>query len=395
MSIRFKAILISGICLAYASTLRAPAQQLPNSTLIPRVDVVPAPSVQLPGAVDSNSPAFWQYEEGRNRLYVLTSWAIPSISQGISFRRLRSTQPVRFSNSVNGGRWMESVLQDSSGTLYGYYHHEPLGLCGKINKTAPRIGAARSFDNGLSWEDLGIILEAPMSRADCGTPNEFFVGGFGDFTVILNNDQTDAYFFFSSYVGPASRQGVVVARMLWSQRDTPRGNLEIWNRGVWGRPQSRFQTRPSVGPQPIYPAVVSWHDDSGQVDSFWGPSVHWNTFLNQYVMLLNRAVDSSWTQEGIYIAFSPVLHDPSQWTTPLKILEGGPWYPQVLGLEKDTGTDKVAGSVARLFLRGQSDYYLVFKRISSTQSNNDLNGTASTGNPPTNRAIQSIPETRR
>jgi hypothetical protein len=106
---------------------------------------------------------------------------------------------------------------------------------------------------------------------------------------------------------------------------------------------------------------VSWHSRAESVDSFWGPSVHWNTFLNQYVMLLNRAVDFSWAQEGVYVSFSPELDDPAKWSEPVKIIDGGPWYPQVMGLERDRGTDKIAGSVARLFLGGRSDYYLVFR----------------------------------
>ena len=40
---------------------------------------------------------------------------------------------------------------------------------------------------------------------------------------------------------------------------------------------------------------------------FWGPAIHWNTYLEQYVMLLNRAKDDQFGQEGIYVSFSPTL----------------------------------------------------------------------------------------
>jgi hypothetical protein len=310
----------------------------------------PAPPLNFPGQIDSNSPAFWQFVWGQNRL-----WWTPSISRGFFLHRLGNPSAVRFLNSDAGGKWIEAVLQDDAGTLYGYYHHEPLGLCPGTTKTAPRIGAARSTDNGFTWEDLGIILEhaAPL---DCETPNHYFAGGIGDFTVILNNDKTDAYFFFTVYSGQPARQGVAMARMSWPQRDAPRGNLALWDGETWKSPPWFFE------PRPIYPVSVSWHDRSGSVDSFWGPSVHWNTFLNQYVMLLNRASDFEWSQEGIYIAFSPVLEDPRQWTAPVKIVDGGPHYPQVMGLERNVGTDKLAGERARLFLRGQSDYFIVFQK---------------------------------
>jgi hypothetical protein len=346
----------------FIRTVPMPAQERPNPEATPMFSLLPAPPVEFSGDVDSNSPSFWQFFQGQNRLHVVTSWWTPSISRGGSVRRLGAPRAVRFLNSSEGGKWMEAVLQHENGALYGYYHNEPLGLCGPGKKTAPRIGAARSLDSGLSWEDLGIILEVPRTALDCNTPNEYFAGGVGDFTVILDEQQTDAYFFFTSYSGDASRQGVAVARMLWAQRDSPRGNVAVWDGEIWRYPsRNGSQIRRMSEPRPIYPAAVSWHDRSESVDSFWGPSVHWNTFLNSYVMLLNRASDSAWTQEGSYIAFSPVLDDPTCWTKPLKIIDGGPFYPQVMGLERDSGTDKLAGSRSRLFLRGRSEYFLVFQ----------------------------------
>src|SRR5688572_11571788 len=137
------------------------------------VQLVPAPTLVLPGQIDSNSPAFWQFVQGENRLHLITSWWTPSVTRGLSVNRLGIPWPVRFTNSNEGGKWIESVLQDDVGTLYGYYHHEPIGLCPGTQKTAPRIGAVRSLDNGFSWEDLGIILEV-AGALDCETPNEYF-----------------------------------------------------------------------------------------------------------------------------------------------------------------------------------------------------------------------------
>ena len=90
--------------------------------------------------------------------------------------------------------------------------------------------------------------------------------------------------------------------------------------------------------------------------------MHWNTYLEQYVMLLNRARDADWHQEGIYIAFSPKLGDPTAWSTPQRLLTGGMWYPQVLGLEPGVGTDKIAGERARLFVGGRSHYFIEFEK---------------------------------
>jgi hypothetical protein len=331
---------------------------------LPQFELVPASPLVLPSPVDSNSPAVWQSLGGVNRLTVVMSWENPSISNGFSLRGLTAAWPVRYFNQSNGGRWMEAVLVAPNGTLYGYYHNEPWGLCPGKNTTAPRIGATRSLDQGMTWEDLGIILEVPVTSLQCSTPNQYFTGGVGDFSVVLDETETEAYFFFTIYSGDSSRQGVAVGKMFWAQRDYPQGNVALWDGVGWRyAPGIRpTQIRRFFQPAPIYAASASWHDDTAPVDSFWGPSIHWNTYLNQYVMLLNRAADSSWTQEGVYISFSPVLHDPAQWTTPVKLVDGGAWYPQVIGLEKGLGTDKLAGAVSRFFMRGQSDYYLVFRK---------------------------------
>jgi len=108
------------------------------------------------------------------------------------------------------------------------------------------------------------------------------------------------------------------------------------------------------------PVTVGW--ETATTDALWGPALHFNTYLNQYVMLLNRSCcEAGWPQEGVYISFNPDLGNPRGWTAPVKILVEGlaTWYPQVIGLEPGT-TDKVAGEVARLYLQGQSQYEIEF-----------------------------------
>ena len=107
-------------------------------------------------------------------------------------------------------------------------------------------------------------------------------------------------------------------------------------------------------------ALDSWDGGTPAVDVFWGPSIHWNTALGMYVMLLNRANSLAWAQEGIYVSYSTTL-DPRAWSPPAKLLGGGEWYPQVVGLEPD-GTDKQAGALARFFMGGRSQYLIRFSR---------------------------------
>jgi hypothetical protein len=79
-------------------------------------------------------------------------------------------------------------------------------------------------------------------------------------------------------------------------------------------------------------------------------------------MLLSRAKDESYGEEGMYVSFAPRLDDPRLWSPPQKILNGGKWYPQVMGLTVGSGTDKAAGATARFFMSGRSDYTITFTR---------------------------------
>ena len=113
---------------------------------------------------------------------------------------------------------------------------------------------------------------------------------------------------------------------------------------------------------PFFGAAEPWHDGDAVVDAYWGPSVHWNTFLRQYVMLLNRAKNSDFDNEGLYVSFAPGLDKPTLWSPPTRIAQGGEWYPQVIGTENGTGTDKTAGETARFFVKGQSSLMMRFSK---------------------------------
>jgi hypothetical protein len=314
-----------------------------------RVQLRPAAPLKLPGQVDCNSPAHWDGET----LYVFTSAGHPFRSFGRNLFSLGEPQPVRFNNEVNGGRWIESTWRADDGTLYGWYHFEPRDVCPGTTLTAPQIGALRSRDDGATWEDLGIVLKAPDETIDCTAQNGYFAGGHGDFCIVLDERKEWLYFFFGNYGGEVTTQGVCVARMRWQDRDAPVGKVWKWHDGKWEEPGLDGKVTP------IFPATVAWQ--RSDCESFWGPSVHFNTHLKGYVMLLNRAKGQGWKQEGIYISFSTDLSEPKSWSPPQKIYDGGRWYPQVIGLQKGE-TDKQAGKVARFFMGGISEWEIIFLR---------------------------------
>ena len=306
--------------------------------------------------------------DGASRFAVMTSvGGAPSVSTGSALTRISTPAFTPVEGSI-GGVWMEAVVVDPDGTWYGFYHNELVSeVCGDSTKMNPHIGAARSENEGASWQDLGAVLATPPGAVDCETRNRYFTGGVGDFSVILDAESTYLYLFYSQYLPKLRAQGIAIARLAWADRDEPTGRVLVWRDDVW-TPAKQFGSGEEADPvrwaypvgTPIYRADESWHDDDDMVDAFWGPSVHWNTYLARYVMLLNRARDVEWTNEGIYVAFASSLETPRGWSSPSRILEGGRWYPQVIGLEPGSGTDKLAGRVARFFLSGESDHLIEF-----------------------------------
>jgi hypothetical protein len=308
-----------------------------------------------PGDIDCSSPAHWDGDT----MYTFYSTGHPFRSSGPDLLNLsRPSQRVKFDNEAGwkmGGRWIESTHKADDGKLYMWYHNEPPL---RPDRTAPRIGAMVSTDDGLSWQDMGIVLEAPSGSNNLNSVNKYFVGGNGDFAVIADRDKKYLYFFVSTYHADKAEQGVALVRMPYQDRDNPKGKAVKWHQGRW--------TEPGIGGHvtPIFLAAIDWHRPDA--DAFWGPSVHWNTYLNVWAMLLNRAKDKDWNQEGIYVSFNADVAEPTGWTKPIKILDAGElekskWYPQVAGTDvTKRETDKLAGRTARLFVAGLSKWQIVF-----------------------------------
>jgi hypothetical protein len=325
----------------------APEPTPPKAALIP--DVL----AQFTGNVDSNTPVVWSLVDGRWSLVATTSVAgQPSRASGFGVTRLGPATPVMIDPWPGEGVWMESIVPAEDGSWYGYYHNERhVEGCGDT-KVAPRIGAARSIDNGRTWQDLGPLIEASPASFVCDTPNVYFVGGVGDLNAVLDTDGQYLYVYFSEYGRDVAQQGVAVARMAWADRDEPAGKLDFWSDGAWV---------PGAAPTPIFPTLLPWHVDSA-VDAFWGPSIHWNSYLGQYVMVLNHARDEAFGQEGVYVSFNATLANPAGWSAPVKLLDGGAWYPEVIGTEPRVGTDRLAAEQARFYMGGKSSYMIRFTK---------------------------------
>jgi hypothetical protein len=309
----------------------------------------PVEPIRLPTLVDSNTPAFWR----DGKLHIYSSTGDPVLTSGTNLQELRESAPVRIVPELPGPWWIEAIWQDDSGPLFAWYHHEVVGLCGDVPLSIPKIGAAVSHDGGRSFLDLGFVLQSG-DPLDCGARNGFFAGGNGDFSVVFDQASQHFYFFFSNYGGDVSSQGVAMARMSFDDRYNPSGAVWKLHEGGWNQPGLGGKLTP------IFPAVTGWASEDA--DSFWGPSVHWNTFLDQWVVLLNRACCApGWPQAGVYISFNPDLSNHAGWRKPEYVIAAGDWYPQVLGTG-DGETDRIAGETPRLFIRGFSDWEIVFRK---------------------------------
>lgn len=371
--------LLAASCVTVATLLPGTAQERSAIPRTPSAHLVGAAPLRLPGAVDSNSPVVEAMIAGRRTLVVLTSWGgQPSRAAGRALDTLGPPEPVVLDPWPGGGVWIEAVVPDEAGTWYAFYHNErESAVCRDgSGKVVPRIGMARSGDGGFTWTDLGILIGASPRTFDCGTGNAYFVGGVGDLAALLDRDRQFVYIYFSQYGRSPSQQGVAAARLAWADRDSPVGKLDVWSQGAWLPSRSRRTwmaallsgvdpagTRWEIPPAtPIFPTPNAWHDGDETVDAFWGPALHWNSYLQQYVMLLNRAADEAFAPGGVFVSFNPRLDAPGAWSVPSRLLDGGTWYPQVVGTGPGIVSDVEAGQAARFFMGGQSDRLIRFSK---------------------------------
>jgi hypothetical protein len=352
------------LCAVWPSALDGRPERPPSARL------VRASRIVMPGAVDSNVPLAWDLVDGRWRLFALTSWGgLPARHAGPGLDQMQEAGPVAIVPHPGYGVWIESIVPDENGAWYGYYHHERDAVaCGRADRFVPRLGAVRSTDRGATWQHLGFILEAAADTNACQSTNTFVLGGVGDVSAVLDRTRTNLFLYFSQYPRSPSEQGIAVARLAWADRDAPVGRVTIWRDGAWlpGRPAAAADRGLSDWISPMGTPLVAptrpWHDGQTAADVFWGPSIHWNRYLERYVMLMNRAANEQFGNEGIYVSFAARLDEPRGWSTPRKILGRGGWYPQVAGLEPATGTDREAGQRARFLLTGRSDYFIEFQK---------------------------------
>lgn len=339
------AVLVGFICLGTGS---------PEQTFrLPTLNLIATSKMTFPADTDSNSPAFWK----NGKFHIIVSNERPRRAVGPSLEELGTPQVGSFLNA-SGLRWIEGVFHRQHVT-YGIYHLETTHTeCeGRPYYRVPEIGLAKSYDDGLHWIDLGIVLSESIPDLSCeATINRFFPGSVGDPSWYVDVKRGYAYILFSAYSQDIEQQGVQIARIAISDFESPVGKVWRWTGNMWDAPGLNGAGQPVLKPE------NSWH--SHRADGFWGPSVHYNTYLEAFVILMSRTLNHDFDQDGNYVAYATDIGNPLTWTTPRKFLSGeeSSWYPQVIGAKEMRGTDSLAGQTSRLFLHGQSEWLLHFEK---------------------------------
>ena len=345
---------------------------------MPKVILKPASKIVYPGVsmpavdniirTDCHSPGFWDGDT----LFIFNSWEHPHRTFGPSIEQLGPTVPVKFDIKQNGGQWLEGIWRMPNGKIYGWYHLEPNDMLrpGSLMHrypTKPKVAAIVSEDNGLTWKDMGFILSGPDDLVDLNTKDTWYYGGEGDFGSCVDKDEKYIYFIITTfYGGGPQNQGLACARMEMKHLDNPVGNVWKWRNNKW--------EEPGLGgfAEPFIPVTRDWHD--AKANAFWGPAIHWNSYLNSYAMFINRVDDGTWHTEGYYVSFNPDISNPNGWSTPEKVLEGAEaiaatapngsktgWYVSVFPTAKGENDNRITHK-ARLFATGTSNWELNFEK---------------------------------
>lgn len=214
----------------------------------------------------------------------------------------------------NGGSWLMSVYRQDNDNHLGFYHAEdhwvvatnPEGIAWKS------IARTTSNDNGITWSPGEQIITSAAAK-----PVNPTWGGTGDNCVIWdpNNNRWLCYY----------QEHWLMMAVSYDLEGKPGTWFKYFN-GEFNQPGLGGNNSPIPGLQSV---------PGGN------PSVHYNSYLEKFVMVWH-----SWVSTSIYISTSP---NGTDWEQPtlLEPKAGAgrrAWYPTIIGQ-----SDTEAGRVARLY----------------------------------------------
>lgn len=227
----------------------------------------------------------------------------------------------------NGGQWMHNVFRQNGQNLIAFVHAEYHGypnVIGRADKAWKSIAVTYSSDNGKTWVPSKQIL-----TSDKPVPNPVDWGGLGDAGVAYDTKNARWIAYYSVYkMSAAISKDPQAAPGTWYKYWNGQFPMTAEFRGLGGK-QDR---------------IGSWLPGLDAVPGET-PAVHWNTYLNRWVMAYNSFADHS-----VYLSVSKDENGVA-WDKPILLAARKPrdgwraWYPTIIG---DSG-DKIVGQKATLY----------------------------------------------
>lgn len=224
------------------------------------------------------------------------------------------------------GSWFIGVFPlDDHGKYAGFFHAEShWSDDGVAHKS---IGVTYSNDYGKTWEQGEPIIVDSQPKGS--TPGW---SGLGDGCVI-RDEKNNRWICY--YQGKTDFNGNCICMAM---SEDPQGRSGTWKK--WNGSSFTIDAYDSTTKTGGKNYPISTLAGKGGAN----PSVMWNTFLNQWVMVYH-----GWDPKVVYISYS---RDAINWTRPAKLLgdKSNPiWYPNLISSEGD----KTGGQDVRLYFSYQ------------------------------------------
>jgi hypothetical protein len=219
----------------------------------------------------------------------------------------------------NGGSWLTSVYRLDGKNLLAFYHAEDHWTVPNPDyKAWKSIAVTYSGDDGVTWAKGQQIITAWKSR-----PAEPAWGGAGDQGIVWDSANARWVCFYQELAD------VGEAQIHMAASSDPRGKPGSWFK--WDG--SHFSAPGLGGKGAPLPAFLGYEGAN--------PSIHWNTYLQQWVMIYG-----GW-DGSLYITSSA---DLIRWAVPRVLVRpeqkgGHAWYPTIISAQGDT----TAGESAYLY----------------------------------------------
>ncbi len=288
---------------------------VPNTPAVPNYAYVPDGHISMLPDLSGNWMMIWA-ENSSYRSTGPTQYPESQTTRNPSGQIFGGTG--NFNTWDNGGSWLYSVHRISGNNLVGFYHAEDHWYPHTTNDIAWKsIALTTSSDNGITWTAGQQIITAWRTK-----PGSPAWGGAGDHCVVRDsaNNRWVAYY---QEIAPS---GVASLHMAVSTDAT--GSVGSWYK--WDG---------------VSFSVAGIGGKGAPLPSFSGteggnPSVHWNTFLNKWIMVYGGWDGNSYISSSVDMVY---------WTPPQLLLQpaysgGRAWYPTIIG-----DSDTQAGETAKLY----------------------------------------------